>query len=305
MDEGRNTNDNIIYTENGKELIFAEETARLKSDVDVYKWRLQPKNEKLRGILFFAHGYAEHSRCRDEFVRLLCAELNIIVISHDYVGHGRSKGERVYIDTFDTFVEDILCHVDEFNALHPDLPVYLFGHSMGGALTILTACSRPNFFKAVVLSSPAIVIDPSIEPGCVKVFVGRIINRLTPRFQILPKIDTNVLSKDPKEVEAYDSDPLIWHSGMKVRFAIAFGDALDRIKLLLPSIEWPFLVVHGDEDKITYKGGSELLAKEAKSKDKEIKIYKGLRHAMLGEVKEEADAVVEHILEWLRNRIPS
>ena len=37
-----------------------------------------------RGILFFAHGYAEHSRCRDEFVRLLCSELNIIVISHDY-----------------------------------------------------------------------------------------------------------------------------------------------------------------------------------------------------------------------------
>ena len=50
MDEGRNTNDNIIYTENGKELIFAEETARLKSDVDVYKWRLQPKNEKLRSV---------------------------------------------------------------------------------------------------------------------------------------------------------------------------------------------------------------------------------------------------------------
>ena len=74
------------------------------------------------------------------------------------------------------------------------------------------------------------------------------------------------------QVEAYDSDPLIWHSGMKVRFAIAFGDALDRIKLLLPSIEWPFLVVHGDEDKVTYKGGSELLAKEAKSKDKEIKV---------------------------------
>ena len=48
------------------------------------------------------------------------------------VGHGRSGGERVMIDTFDTFVDDIFAHLDEVKKVYPDIPVYLFGHSMVG-----------------------------------------------------------------------------------------------------------------------------------------------------------------------------
>ena len=34
------------------------------------------------------------------------------------------------IDTFDTFVDDVFAHLDEEKKQHPDIPVYLFGHSM-------------------------------------------------------------------------------------------------------------------------------------------------------------------------------
>jgi hypothetical protein len=74
------------------------------------------------------------------------------------------------------------------------------------------------------------------------------------------------------KVEAYRTDPLIEHGGVKLRFATAFGDAMDEIKQLIPSIQWPFLVIHGDADKLTYIGGSQLLEKDAKSEDKEIKV---------------------------------
>ena len=56
-----------------------------------------------------------------------------------------------------------------------------------------------------------------------------------------------------------------------------FGDAFEKIKQLIPTIEWPFLVVHGDGDKLTYIGGSKLLEKEAKSEDKEIKVSHPIR----------------------------
>ena len=36
------------------------------------------------------------------------------------------------IDTFDTFVDDIFAHLDEVKKVYPDIPVYLFGHSMVG-----------------------------------------------------------------------------------------------------------------------------------------------------------------------------
>ena len=41
---------------------------------------------------------------------------------------------------------------------------------------------------------------------------------------------------------------------------------------LSSTIEWPFLVLHGEADKLTYIGGSRLLEKNAKSQDKEIKV---------------------------------
>ena len=74
------------------------------------------------------------------------------------------------------------------------------------------------------------------------------------------------------KVEAYRTDPLIWHGGVKLRFAVAFGDAMNEIKQQIPTIEWPFLVVHGEADKLTYIGGSKLLKESAKSQDKEIKV---------------------------------
>jgi hypothetical protein len=49
------------------------------------------------------------------------------------VGHGRSEGERTMIDTFDTYVEDTFTHCDQMKELYPDIPIYLFGHSMVGA----------------------------------------------------------------------------------------------------------------------------------------------------------------------------
>lgn len=74
------------------------------------------------------------------------------------------------------------------------------------------------------------------------------------------------------KVEAYRTDPLIWHGGVKLRFGVALGDAMDEVKQQISTIQWPFLVVHGEADKLTYIGGSQLLEKGAKSQDKEIKV---------------------------------
>ena len=48
------------------------------------------------------------------------------------VGHGRSGGERVMINTFDTFIDDVFTHLDEVKKEYPDIPVHVFGHSMVG-----------------------------------------------------------------------------------------------------------------------------------------------------------------------------
>ena len=84
-----------------------------------------------------------------------------------------------------------------------------------------------------------------------------------------PKVQQSLLFF---KVEAYRTDPLVDHNSVKLRFVIVFGDTVEKIKQLIPSIQWPFLVIHGDDDKLTYLGGSQFLEREAKSEDKEIKV---------------------------------
>lgn len=46
------------------------------------------------------------------------------------VGHGQSEGERMNIKDFQIYVRDSLQHIDLMKSRHPDLPVFIVGHSM-------------------------------------------------------------------------------------------------------------------------------------------------------------------------------
>lgn len=46
------------------------------------------------------------------------------------VGHGKSGGERVYLNGFTTYVMDVVSHVKDFKLCYPEVPCFLMGHSM-------------------------------------------------------------------------------------------------------------------------------------------------------------------------------
>ena len=57
--------------------------------------------------------------------------------SRSICGRGKSEGERFYVDSIDDYVSDLSQTIEAARSRHPDLPVYLLGHSAGG----VTACS--------------------------------------------------------------------------------------------------------------------------------------------------------------------
>ena len=46
------------------------------------------------------------------------------------VGHGNSQGDRVHVDSFNTYVQDVVRHIEDMNKQHPEVPSMLLGHSM-------------------------------------------------------------------------------------------------------------------------------------------------------------------------------
>uniref|UniRef100_H2ZA25 Serine aminopeptidase S33 domain-containing protein n=1 Tax=Ciona savignyi TaxID=51511 RepID=H2ZA25_CIOSA len=71
-------------------------------------------------------------------------------------GHGESDGRKVDVTDYRIYLRDMLQHVNIMKQRYPGLPVYLYGHSMGGALSMLLAHENPSLFQCVVLSAPMI-----------------------------------------------------------------------------------------------------------------------------------------------------
>ncbi|KAL4630684.1 monoglyceride lipase-like isoform X1 [Arapaima gigas] len=254
-----------------------------------------------RALLFVAHGMGEHCGRYSPLANTLTPH-GLLVFAHDHVGHGRSRGERMAVRDFQVFVRDSLQHVDLVRERFPRLPLFLLGHSMGGAICILCACERPQEFAGVVLISPMVQLNPeSATPF--KVFVAKLLNHLLPSLT-LGSVESKWISRDKKEVELYDTDELNHHGGLSVAFGMQLMGAAQRIEREMSAVSWPFLLLHGDADKLCDIRGSRMMLERAPSTDKHMKVYDGAYHALHRDLPETVDSVQRDISEWIVQRIP-
>ncbi|NWQ81392.1 MGLL lipase, partial [Columbina picui] len=89
-------------------------------------------------------------------------------------------------------------HINYSIKEHPELPVLILGHSMGGAISILTASERPSEFSGMLLISPLVVASPEVATP-IKVFAAKVLNIVLPNLS-LGSIDPSAISRNKKEV---------------------------------------------------------------------------------------------------------
>jgi acylglycerol lipase len=71
----------------------------------------------------------------------------------------------------------------------------------------------------------------------------------------------------------------------------------------LHQVSIPFIVLHGEDDKVTDKSISKMLYEVASSSDKTFKLYPKMWHALLyGETNENSEIVFGDIINWLEDR---
>lgn len=253
-----------------------------------------------RALVYVVHGAGEHCGRYDELAQMMIG-LNIFVFAHDHVGHGQSEGDRMVVSDFQVFVRDSLQHIDLMKKEHPGLPLFILGHSMGGAISILTASERLSDFSGMVLISPLVLPSPETASSF-KVFAAKVLNHVLPNLT-LGSIDPNCISRNKKEVDLYANDPLVFHGGMTVRFGMHMLNATTRVEKALPQFTLPFLLLHGTEDKLCDIRGSYAMIEKAPSQDKILKVYEGSFHVLHKELPEVSSAVFKEIETWLAQKI--
>ena len=248
-------------------------------------------------VVVLSHGFGEHARRYDHVVARLL-DLGLAVYAPDHRGHGRSGGKRVELKQWSDYTDDLHRVFDIARTAHPGLPVYLLGHSMGGAIALDYALDHQADLAGLVLSAPAVDVTTGV-PGVV-VAVGKIVGRYLPGIPV-ETLDADLVSRDPQVVDAYNADPLVHHG--KVPAGVARGMIVNAESLpaRLPSLSVPVLLLHGELDGLANVTGSRMIATTAGSADLTYHEYPGLFHEVFNEP--EQDQVLGDVATWLRGHL--
>ena len=270
---------------------MASSTERVPADdgVELLVRRWPAQSTPAWSTVLIVHGIAEHSG-RYEHVGDRFAGAGATVVSYDQRGFGASDGQRAYVETWDRVHDDLEGRLAAARGESGGRPVAIYGHSLGGLISLgygLTDRPQPD---GLVLSAPA--IDASI-PAWQRVAV-RGLGAVAPRAKVGNCIDGAVLSRDPAVGERYIADPLTVHS-TTARFALsAFGEQ-ERVRAALDRLAVPTLVIHGGDDRLVPTASSERLARLP---GVTRRVYPGLRHEVHNEP--EGLEVVDDVAAWLR-----
>jgi acylglycerol lipase len=253
---------------------------------------------KPKAILQLAHGINEHSGRYMNVVNEVLLK-GFAVYANDHIGHGKSEGPRSFVCCFDQFVEDEKTFNELIKKEHPGLPVFLLGHSMGSVIGLRFATKYSDLIKGLVLSGCGTRTGGDVS-GFIKA-MAKILSKLTPKLVVSVGDLSHFLSHDPKEVEAYRTDPLVFLKGVSARLGAELMRCFSENMTLAPTLKVPLLYQCGGEDKLVF-GGKELSEKFVLA-DKTIKIYDGLWHEVFSESEELRSKPLADLGAWLENHL--
>lgn len=250
-------------------------------------------------VVLLVHGYAEHCG-RYNHVAEAFVKHGAAVYAYDQRGHGRSEGPRAYVDRFEQYLTDLDLFRRHVQSQTPDVPVFLFGHSMGGLAALLYGLNRTPDLRGLLLSAPAIEINPDLAP--ILRTLAQVLGRL---FPTLPTVHSpqGSISRDPTVVEEAQNDPLNYHGRTKARMGAELLRAGDEAQSRLHELQTPFLVIHGTADPLATPIWSKRLYERAAAEDKTLKLYEGLYHETFNEPEQED--VLADLGTWLAERLPT
>jgi alpha-beta hydrolase superfamily lysophospholipase len=260
-----------------------------------YIW--EPK-ESPKAIINLVHGFGEYSERYDQWA-MRFAEKGFLVHAIDYRGHGKSDGRRGHVNKFDDFLNDIEVLVKESKKLYPELPQYIYGHSLGGNIVTNYILKREHEFKGAIISSPWYKL--SFELSAFMLFIARIMNKIYPKFTQKSTLGVNALTHDKNIVDSYITDALV-HEKISARMFFEIYKAGDWVLKNADKINLPILIQHGNDDNITsYKAGKEFAEKAVVlNKDVTYKEWPGLYHELHNEL--EKDEVFKLVADWLEEK---
>ena len=244
--------------------------------------------------MVLVHGFAEHYRPYSEFAKKL-NQANITVQAFDLPGHGLAEGLRCHIDSFQDYLDILQGFIQQIES---DLPLFLFGHSMGGLISGHYAIQNSAQLKGLILSSPLTGFD-GVSMQLMGA-LGRWLNQKYPTKSMPKLFNPKELSNLEERWPQYQSDPL---RGQTITPSM-FVSMLDWAQLLHKNahlLTLPLLTFYSKADRVVSPSGIERFFAATKSRDKELVAFTESGHEILQS--REEPQMTQKLIHWIINRL--
>ncbi len=283
-----------------------------------------PEGE-VTAVVQLCHGMSEYIGRYRKFACYL-ARKGIFVVGHDHLGHGDSvvsekdygyfakeKGNR-------TLIRDIHGVYERTKKKYPDVPYFLFGHSMGSFLARQYICRYGDGLDGAVIcgtgQQPKAVLEAGLVlSGLEALFAGwrhrsRLVwwlsfGNFNRRFHP-SRTESDWLCKNEETVDAYLEDPkcgIPFTLNGYYNLFLGMLKISDRAYLEHMPRSLPVLFISGGDDPVGDfgKGVRKVVSlfKEVGMEHVECRIYEGLRHEILNEAEEDRDTVFQDVYRWI------
>ena len=250
-----------------------------------------------KAAVCLVHGLGEHIG-RYEHVGAAFAEAGYALLGFDHRGHGKSGGPRGHAPSAEAYYKDMDAILAEASKRFPSAPRFMYGHSLGGFLSLAYALNRKPKVRGMIVSSPGLMT--ALHEQKIKVALAKILGAIAPTITLPSGLDARHISRDPQVVKTYVSDPLV-HDKTSTGFGRAALQAGEFVFAHAVELPVPILLAYCSEDKIAFPRGSEEFARLAPKDKVTLKRFDGLYHEPHNEP-EKAD-VLKTYIQWLDGQL--
>lgn len=261
----------------------------------VLRGKISAPATKIRAFVIFVHGLGEHIGRYESWAEALKAE-GIGFTGVDLPGHGRSDGPRGNIKNYTLLAEMIGILYKNVSNTFPGIPLFLYGHSLGGGIVLDYILKGNPGFSGVIATSPWLRL--SFQPGRFKLWLAGVMKNIAPGLIQPSGLVVDHISHDRNVVDRYKSDPLV-HGKISVSL---FHSAMNAASVALANaggLKIPLLLMHGSDDQICSPDGSREFA--SRTGLAELKIWEQGYHELHNETFR--DDVFKYLVGWFNRMI--
>jgi lysophospholipase len=231
-----------------------------------------------KGVIQLIHGFGEYIGHYLPVIEFF-VEAGYACVMHDQRGHGvlaAAKPKiRGYAKDYSKFLTDCLEVRNIIANKFPNLPVFLFGHSLGGNIVLnllLTQSENQKRYQKAIVESPW--LDLANPPAKITQILAKNAGKISSKLRVHSNLDLDVLIHDKKVAHLITKDG-IFHDLISLRLFSQIKEAGESVQNKAAELELPTLLFCAENDRICSAPAMRAFAEKADEKLEFVEIKDG------------------------------